>query len=123
MKVVKGLEEIMPRWTKKIERNEHLPDILQECRVDRRKLDLADNEKCMVGEAWLFNDDYEKYHTTKSCQICDAFSMTFFRIPKYLGTDKELEKTFRAEQRKFIRHFYTVHPRLVEEHKKLNKGK
>lgn len=92
-----ALERVCPVWFerfKSIILNDHVMDLL-----------YHKNDRCVVGEAWGFTNDYVPHGDGSSaCGECFAFAIS---IPLHLE-DRGLHAA-RLEANRFARHFEKVH--------------
>ena len=68
---MKTFEQICPRWSKKLKsKNPGRPSI-----VDHKRLDIQNESRCIVGEAWGFTEQYVLPRPRKYCPRCLEFSV------------------------------------------------
>jgi hypothetical protein len=95
------LDTICPIWAKKLEESKLLPLLSLE-RL-RLYLELIDNSKCVVGEAYGFSSSY-----ISTCKLCSKIAwkfMFYFMVNSYSkleGTKKEFVKHWSEK------HHYTL---------------
>ena len=110
-KLVRKIKKYNPKWSQEILaflrcKIDHLTSSsIDEGEYDEPKFDLDMNktDRCLVGEVHRFT------FGSDSCEICDRYSMSFFR-----NNDTRHKALFDEELEDFYDHIESYHPELIK---------
>jgi hypothetical protein len=110
------IDELMPTWSAYLDLLVHDLEVAQAFRSENRLIYLSCN-RCCVGEAWKWNDNYSNPMGSKyNCNVCSGFSFGY-RGKESFGDiiqsvhDGKIGKDWRETStvKEFVKHFNAAH--------------